>query len=105
MEIACLGQILTQAPQAQQSALTLYNSTFFLSIFTENEDGTYTRNDEVQTEKCYSFAQLEKALIDTGFEILGVYGDLCHSAPKETDEKWYFTVRCKKSEGSPNYSA
>ena len=78
---------------------------FFLSIFTENEDGTYTRNDEVQTEKCYSFAQLEKALIDTGFEILGVYGDLCHSAPKETDEKWYFTVRCKKSEGSPNYSA
>ena len=77
---------------------------FFLSIFTENEDGTYARSDEVQTEKCYSRAQLEKALIDTGFEILGVYGDLNHSPAKDTDEKWYFTVRCKKNENSPNYS-
>lgn len=78
---------------------------FLLSIFTENDDGTYTRNDELQTEKCYSRAQLEKALTDTGFEILGVYGDLNRTPAGDTDEKWYFTVRCKKNEGSPNYSA
>lgn len=76
---------------------------FYLSIFTENEDGTYERQDETQTEKCYSRKQIEKALIDTGFEILGVYGDLNHTPAKETDEKWYFTVRCKKDENSPNF--
>lgn len=76
---------------------------FYLSIFTENEDGTYTRNDELQKEKCYTRKQLEKALIDTGFEILGVYGDLNHSPATESDEKWYFTVRCKKDENSPNF--
>lgn len=78
---------------------------FYLSIFTENQDGTYTRSDEVQKEKCYSRRQIERALTDTGFEILGVYGDLNHSAAKDTDEKWYFTVRTKKDENSPNFKA
>ena len=76
---------------------------FYLSIFTENEDGTYERNDEVQTEKCYTRRQIENALIDTGFEILGVYGDFNHTPAKDGNEKWYFTVRCKKDENSPNF--
>ncbi len=76
---------------------------FYLSIFTENEDGTYTRNDEVQREKCYSRRQIEKALRDCGFEIIGVYGDLHHTPATENDEKWYFTVRCKKDENSPTF--
>jgi hypothetical protein len=77
---------------------------FYLSIFTECEDGRYERSDEVQTEKCYTRKQIEKALTDTGFEILGVYGDLCHTPATENDEKWYFTVKCKKDENSPNYA-
>ena len=76
---------------------------FYLSVFTRDKDGRYERNDEIQTEKCYSRKQIEKALIDTGFEILGVYGDLNHSPATDTDEKWYFTVRCKKDENSPNF--
>ena len=69
---------------------------FYLSIFTENEDGTYTRSDEVQREKCYSMRQIKNALSESGFEIINVYGDLDKSAPQENSEKWYFTVRCKK---------
>lgn len=76
---------------------------FYLSVFTRDQDGRYERNDEIQTEKCYSRKQIEKALIDTGFEILGVYGDLNHTPATDTDEKWYFTVRCKKDENSPNF--
>ncbi|MBQ7226606.1 MAG: class I SAM-dependent methyltransferase [Clostridia bacterium] len=79
--------------------------SFFLSVFTENEDGTYTRQDEAQRERCYSRRQIEKALKDTGFEILGVYGDLSHTPATEENEKWYFTVRCKKDENSPNFRA
>lgn len=78
---------------------------FYLSVFTENEDGSYTRSDEIQRERCYSRRQIESALIDTGFEILGVYGDLSHTPATDTDEKWYFTVRCKKDENSPNFKA
>lgn len=76
---------------------------FYLSIFTENEDGTYTRNDEMQREKCYTRRQIENALKDCGFKIIGVYGDLNHTPATENDEKWYFTVRCKKDENSPNF--
>ena len=78
---------------------------FFLSIFTENRDGSYRRSDEIQRERCYSRRQIEKALSECGFEIIGVYGDLSHKAATDTDEKWYFTVRCKKDENSPNFSA
>ena len=78
---------------------------FYLSIFTENEDGTYTRNDEVQRERCYSRRQIENALKSCGFEIIGVYGDLNHTPASDKDEKWYFTVRCIKDESSPNFKA
>ena len=78
---------------------------FYLSVFTENEDGTYTREDEIQKEKCYSRRQLEGALKEAGFEMIGVYGDLNRTPACDTDEKWYFTVRCKKDENSPNFKA
>lgn len=69
---------------------------FYLSIFLENEDGSYERLDEVQREKCYSKKQIEKALIECGFEIIAVYGDTNKKAAADTDEKWYFAARCKK---------
>ena len=69
---------------------------FYLSVFVENEDGAYERYDEVQKEKCYSVARIKKALSDCGFEILGIYGDINGKELTDTDERCYFTVRCKK---------
>jgi len=69
---------------------------FYLSVFLENEDGAYDRFDETQREKCYSVARIRKALSDCGFEILGIYGDLNGRELSDTDERCYFTVRCKK---------
>lgn len=76
---------------------------FYLSIFTENDDGTYTRQDEIQRERCYSMKQLEKVISECGFEIVNAYGDLDKTPIKDDDEKWYFTVRCIKDKNSPNY--
>lgn len=76
--------------------------TFYLSIFTENSDGSYTRNNEIQKEKCYSRKQIEGLLKSCGFELISVYGDLDKKSAEETDEKWYFTARCIKDENSPN---
>ena len=69
---------------------------FYLSLFCENEDGSYDRFDEVQTEKCYSMKHLTSALSKNGFELLSVYGDLDKSAATPQSEKWYFVARCIK---------
>lgn len=69
---------------------------FYLSIFLENEDGSYERYDELQKEKCYSKKQIESALLECGFEIIDVYGDTNKKVATDTDEKWYFVARCKK---------
>ena len=69
---------------------------FYLNIFTENEDGTYSRYDEVQKEKCYSVSRIKKALTDCGFEIIKISGDTEGAPLSDTDERCYFTVRCKK---------
>lgn len=69
---------------------------FYLSIFTENENGTYERFDEIQREKCYSIKRVKKALLDCGFEIIKINGDLNGKELTDTDERCYFTVRCIK---------
>jgi len=69
---------------------------FYLNIFTESEDGSYDRKYEVQKEKCYSVERIKKALTDTGFEIIKISGDLNGTPLSDTDERCYFTVRCKK---------
>ena len=47
---------------------------FVLSLFCENEDGSYQRYDEEQRERSYSMVTLKKLLNKTGFEILDIYG-------------------------------
>ncbi|MBQ9744240.1 MAG: class I SAM-dependent methyltransferase [Clostridia bacterium] len=69
---------------------------FYLNIFVENQDGTYTRYDEVQREKCYSLQRIKRALSDCGFEIIRICGDTNGKELTDSDERCYFTVRCLK---------
>ncbi|MBE6624609.1 MAG: class I SAM-dependent methyltransferase [Ruminococcaceae bacterium] len=66
---------------------------FYLSLFEENENGSYTRYDEVQTERCYSKKQILDALSEAGFEIISIHGDFDGSDATDTDEKWFITAR------------
>ncbi len=69
---------------------------FYLSIFTENKDGTWARYDEVQRERCYSLRTVKKLLSDSGFELCSVASDF-EGTPADSDtERWYFTARAKK---------
>lgn len=68
---------------------------FFLSIFTEEEDGSYTREDEQQTERCYTEDELCSVLEAVGFEVLEVLCDL-DSDPHDEAERLFFVARCKK---------
>ncbi len=69
---------------------------FYLSVFTENEDGAYIRADEHQRERCYTLEEVKKALTDSGFELVGVYSGFGFEEVKENTERWYFVTRAKK---------
>lgn len=70
---------------------------FFLTVFTENEDGTYSRQDEQQTERCYTREELENALVRTGFELLEVASDLHDPEYEGKEQRLFFVARCKKN--------
>ena len=69
---------------------------FYLSVFTEEEDGRFSRADEIQTERCYSKDELTRALEGNGFEVLGFFGDYEFSAPMSDCERWYIVARAQK---------
>ena len=69
---------------------------FYLTVFDESEDGTYTRTDEHQRERCYDLETIKKNLSLAGFEYLGCFGDFDFSEPSEHCERWYIAARAKK---------
>ncbi len=70
---------------------------FYLSVFEEQEDGSYLRADEHQRERCYCADTLQSALSESGFEILGIYADFAFGNPEATAQRWYFVARAIKS--------
>lgn len=70
--------------------------SFYLSVFTEEENDTYTRADEVQTERCYSKEELTHCLTKCGFQVLGFFGNFDFSEPQNDCERWYIVARAKK---------
>ena len=69
---------------------------FYLSVFREDEDGAYTRDDEKQTERCYTQDEISEALSESGFELCAVFSDVDKSEIGECDERRYFVARAKK---------
>ena len=69
---------------------------FYLTLFEEDEDGSYIRSDEHQRERCYTLEQLKGALDRAGMELVGVYGDFELNEPTATQERWYIASRAKK---------
>ena len=70
--------------------------SFYLSVFTEEADGKFTRENEVQTERCYTKDELTNTLEGSGFEVLGFFSDYNFSNPNEDCERWYIVARAKK---------
>ena len=66
---------------------------FYTSVFTENEDGTYTRRDDFEREYCFTPKEVETLLAKCGFALLSVEGDRDGSAVKKDTERLYFTAK------------
>ena len=70
---------------------------FYLSLFSENEEGVYVRSDEEQTERCFDEAELRSALDEAGFDLCGMYADFDFSPVTDTTERWYVVARTRKA--------
>lgn len=67
---------------------------FYLSIFRENANGTYTRADEEQKERMYTVRQMKRYIEEAGFTLCAVYGDAVFSDGDETrDERLYYVLK------------
>ena len=69
---------------------------FYITLFKENEDGTYERYDEEQSEKMYLISDIKKALSESGFEFIGAYSDFDFTEAKDSDERIYIVAKCRK---------
>lgn len=69
---------------------------FYISVFTEDEDGRYIREDSVQRERCYSAAYLKRVLKKCGFEIVSFSSGYDFEPAADDAHRWYITARCKK---------
>ena len=69
---------------------------FYISLFTENEDGSYEREDEYQRERMYPISTLKRLLNEAGFETLGIFGSFDFEELKSDDERAYIIARAIK---------
>ncbi len=71
----------------KKSKICEYDLTFF-----EKQDENFIRTDEKQFQRAYSMEEIEKLIIDSGLEYLGVYNS-CFKKAGKTDERWFFIAR------------
>ena len=69
---------------------------FYISLFTEEEDGRYAREDISRRERVYTLKAIERLLRENGLELIFVAGDFDFSAPKEDCERYYLAARAVK---------
>ena len=69
---------------------------FYITLFAENENGTYDRYDEADRERMYTLASVKRMLSECGMEFVGAYSDFDFSVADDSDERLYIVARCKK---------
>ena len=69
---------------------------FLITVFAQNENGSYDRYDEVQTERMYTIRSITKKLKDTGFELIGTYSDFDNTTATDESDRIYIVARCIK---------
>ena len=69
---------------------------FYITLFKEESDGSYTRYDESEREKMYTCRALKSALSAAGFEFIGAYSDFSFTPASDESERIYIVAKCKK---------
>ena len=65
-----------------------------LTFFIQDEDGRFTRFDEVHEERTYDILTYDILLEQAGFKSFKVYADFEDKEPNDTSQRWFFV--CEK---------
>ena len=66
--------------------------TYWMDIFTARPDGTWDRELEEHRERAYEVEELREWLMEAGFTHVQTYGDCRMNAPRENEQRIYFTA-------------
>ena len=69
---------------------------FDITFFVGEEDGSFRRCDEWQTQRIYTIEELENAAKRAGLSVLGVYDNLSFEPPNAESERIFFVVGKEK---------
>lgn len=73
-----------------------YSIEHELTFFVLDEStGQYARIEELHQQRTYPLNDIEKWLVDTGFDVLGITADFTGESPGETSQRIFFTCRKK----------
>ena len=64
-----------------------------LTFFIQDEDGRFTRFDEVHEERTYDILTYDILLEQAGFTSFKVYADFEDQEPGDTSRRWFFVCR------------
>lgn len=65
-----------------------------LEFFERLDSGLYERSSDSFSEKAYSEEDIERLLTETGFEVVGKFGDDTMSPPAPDTQRIVYTARC-----------
>ncbi len=70
--------------------------SFYLSLFEEQRNGSFSRADEEQFERCYDVDEIKQSLKNNGFELIDIFSDVDFGEVEDTSERLYFVAKVKK---------
>ncbi len=66
--------------------------SYWMDIFTRRPDGAWQRAGEEHRQKAYEVDELRTWLLEAGFNRISTYGDCRMSAPREGEQRVYFSA-------------
>lgn len=69
------------------------NNYYYLTIYAENEDGTYDRFEEEHIQHAFSVDEIKQAVVDAGMELVDILDVATMGEVQEDSERLYFVVR------------
>ena len=66
---------------------------YYLTIYQENEEGTFDRFEEEHYQHAFEVEEIKKAIKDSGLELLEILDVATMAAPKDDSDRLYFIAR------------
>ena len=64
-----------------------------LTMLVRRADGLYERFDDVAVQHCFALSRIERAAVQAGFAVCGIFGGTDFSVPASDSEKAFFVLK------------